>query len=209
MPKPDGEKTKKKILHVAEALFSEKGFNGTSISMIAKAADVNKALIYYHFKDKNDLIVSLFKNIVEELAEYVAHSFVSSDPHEQKIDVMEKIKGEILFLEKRKRILSVMLMESLKTHDKNNFLFKCAEIVINHEFEGFMQKLEAHKKARFPEKQQYLVYEFFTGVLPLVAFVALKDKWCEYFNCDADKLLENFLDSFEKSHIASHVTEIK
>ncbi len=207
MPKMDGEKTKKKILQVAEGLFSEKGFNGASISMIAKAAGVNKALIYYHFRDKNDLIVSLFRSIVQELADYVDHSFSSVDPQDQEIDIIEKIKGEIQFLEKRKGILSVLLMESLKTRDKNNFLFKCSEIVINHEFEGFMKKMKAQKKARFPEKQQYLVYEFFTGVLPLVAFVALKDKWCEYFKCDEDKLLEYFLDSFEKSHIAFHGTE--
>ena len=56
MPKTDGYKTRQKILQEAEDLFSEKGFNGTSIDMIAKAAGINKGLIYYHFKNKHDIL---------------------------------------------------------------------------------------------------------------------------------------------------------
>ena len=48
-----GEQTKQKILNVAGELFAENGFDGTSVDSIANAAGVNKALIYYHFKDKN------------------------------------------------------------------------------------------------------------------------------------------------------------
>ena len=51
MPKKDSYKTKEKILKVSQELFAKNGFNGTSVNQIAKAANVNKALIYYHFKD--------------------------------------------------------------------------------------------------------------------------------------------------------------
>lgn len=204
MPKMDGEKKKKKILKVAEELFSENGFDATSVDKIARAAGVNKALIYYHFKDKNDIIASLFKKIIAELAEYLYCSFDSVDPQNQDVDIREKIKEEIQFLAKRKKILSVMLMESFKTQDQNNFLFKCAEIVINHEHKGLMKNIEGQKNEQFPERQQFFVYEFFTGVIPLIVFVAFQDKWSEYFNCESDKALEYFIDSFKRSHLASH-----
>ena len=60
MSRTGGDLTKKRILTIAERLFSEKGFDATSVDSIARKAKVNKALIYYHFKDKNDIISSLF-----------------------------------------------------------------------------------------------------------------------------------------------------
>lgn len=39
----------RRILEAAKILFSEKGFEGTSISAIAKIAEVSKANIYHHF----------------------------------------------------------------------------------------------------------------------------------------------------------------
>lgn len=49
------EDTKFKILQAASALFSAKGFAGTSMRDIAREADVNLASINYHFKNKERL----------------------------------------------------------------------------------------------------------------------------------------------------------
>ncbi|UCF82811.1 MAG: helix-turn-helix transcriptional regulator [Desulfobacteraceae bacterium] len=208
MTKKDGQKTKKKILKVAEKLFSEKGFDGASVDKIAKTAGVNKALIYYHFKNKNDIIVSLFKNIVEEVEEYVDRSFDAVDNDNMDANIQKEIQEEIKFLAKRKKIISVMLMESFKSKAKDNFLFQCAEIVVNHDAKRLMEEIGERKREKFPEKQRFLVHEFFTGFIPVVAFVALRDKWAEYFKCDSDKVLEYFIDSFTSSHLASHMVAI-
>lgn len=47
------------ILQVAEALFAEKGFDGTSIRDIAKEAKINIAMISYYFGSKEQLLESL------------------------------------------------------------------------------------------------------------------------------------------------------
>jgi AcrR family transcriptional regulator len=47
--------THSKILNAAKLIFSRDGFNGARIDQIAKEANVNKAMIYYHFKSKDDL----------------------------------------------------------------------------------------------------------------------------------------------------------
>jgi len=49
------ESTKEKILFSAHKLFSEKGFDGTSIRDIAQAAEVNVASINYYFTSKEGL----------------------------------------------------------------------------------------------------------------------------------------------------------
>jgi AcrR family transcriptional regulator len=53
------EKQRQKILLAAGRLFSRKGYIGTSIDDIGKAAKVNKAAIYYYFKDKSFLLYEI------------------------------------------------------------------------------------------------------------------------------------------------------
>lgn len=48
-----------RILHVAEKLFAEKGFDGTSIRDIAKEAQVNIAMVSYYFGSKQKMLESL------------------------------------------------------------------------------------------------------------------------------------------------------
>lgn len=42
-------------LNAALVVFSERGFAGSAVNDIAKIANVNVSLIYYHFKDKAEL----------------------------------------------------------------------------------------------------------------------------------------------------------
>ncbi|ADN08486.1 TetR/AcrR family transcriptional regulator [Sulfurimonas autotrophica] len=69
--KRDAEATKAKILTSAIALFSKNGFDATTADDIAKESQVNKALIYYYFKNKAGLyetvMSSLFNSIYEEV----------------------------------------------------------------------------------------------------------------------------------------------
>lgn len=48
------------IIEAAEKLFSEKGFNGTSVRDIAEQAGVNLAMISYYFGSKEKLMEALF-----------------------------------------------------------------------------------------------------------------------------------------------------
>lgn len=47
------------ILRVAESLFADKGFEGTSVRDIAQKADMNVAMISYYFGSKENLLQSL------------------------------------------------------------------------------------------------------------------------------------------------------
>ena len=205
MPKKDGYKTREKILQVAEDLFSEFGFNGTSINKIAKAAGVNKGLIYYHFKDKKDIIVSILKSILGEIDQYVNFGEVEEIERDEQDILLQKIRGEIEYCMHRKQIISVMLMESLKNDDKTNFLFQCADLVIQQELDGIKKKMNTTQLEDPEARLRYLVHEFFTGFMPVISFVTMQDKWCEYFGCDREKALDYFLDSFTKTHLTSHM----
>jgi AcrR family transcriptional regulator len=49
------------ILKVAERLFADQGFHGTSVRDIAQEADVNIAMISYYFGSKDKLLESIVK----------------------------------------------------------------------------------------------------------------------------------------------------
>jgi AcrR family transcriptional regulator len=193
MARTGGDKTKARILDVAERLFAEGGFDATSVDRIARAAKVNKALIYYHFKDKNDIVGSLFAHILDELTQ----GLESSPPPSR--GRQSPIRQELELLARRKRILAVMLMESLKSGARSEILFRCAELVIERETRG-------QPRVRGRELRRRRVDEFFTGFLPLVAFVALRDRYCEYFGCNAEETVDHFVEAFTRSHLAGHAS---
>lgn len=55
------KETKGRIFKASAKLFALRGYDGASMREIAKEADVNLALINYHFKDKQQLFVSVIE----------------------------------------------------------------------------------------------------------------------------------------------------
>jgi AcrR family transcriptional regulator len=194
MSRNDTHQTRNAILKVAEELFSEKGFNGTGINLIAEKAGVNKALIYYHFKDKDDIINSLFELIIREAEQYSTRA-----RPERELDIREKIEQEIAFLQSKQKILKVMMMESLKGEDQHNYFFQCAEQVIKNEMEV---DLSASEETASADNQRLMAHEFFTGFVPLISFVVFREKWSAYYHCDPQDLTRFFLDSFTQTHLS-------
>src|SRR5579864_1588104 len=51
------------ILQAALALFAERGFHNTPMSLIAKQSGASAGTIYHHFVDKDDLIHALYRYV--------------------------------------------------------------------------------------------------------------------------------------------------
>ena len=51
--------TRQRILNVALDLFTEQGYDGTSLRQIAEQLGVTKAALYYHFESKEDILMAL------------------------------------------------------------------------------------------------------------------------------------------------------
>jgi AcrR family transcriptional regulator len=62
--KPRGNQRFEQILSVSLTLFAEHGYTGVSIQDIARAAEMNAALIYYYFDNKDHLFVESIKYAV-------------------------------------------------------------------------------------------------------------------------------------------------
>ena len=55
--------TKEKILHTALRLFAKDGYEGVSVSMIAKDIGITKSALYKHYKNKRDIFDSILKRM--------------------------------------------------------------------------------------------------------------------------------------------------
>jgi len=64
------------IMERAEAQFAEKGYEGTSVRDIADRADINPAVIYYHFKSKEQLYKTIFTLRLTQLSDALNHNIV-------------------------------------------------------------------------------------------------------------------------------------
>ncbi|HEX4724728.1 MAG TPA: helix-turn-helix domain-containing protein [Pseudonocardiaceae bacterium] len=64
--------TRQKIQQVALELFSEQGYDKTSLREIAERLDVTKAALYYHFRTKEDIVTSLFDDFLALVDEIIA-----------------------------------------------------------------------------------------------------------------------------------------
>ncbi|KQX23434.1 MULTISPECIES: TetR/AcrR family transcriptional regulator [unclassified Sphingomonas] len=63
--------TKAAIIEASIKLFYNKGYRGTSMPDIASECDITPAAIYYHFKNKEQVLWSCYENLIKELDERV------------------------------------------------------------------------------------------------------------------------------------------
>lgn len=72
--KPETQNTEERILQEAMRLFLERGYHGTSIDDITRAAGLTKGALYWHFESKEDLL----KRIIKEFEKRYLDSLISS-----------------------------------------------------------------------------------------------------------------------------------
>jgi TetR/AcrR family acrAB operon transcriptional repressor len=70
--KDEAEETRSRILDAAERVFSESGVSRTSLEDIAQAAGVTRGAIYWHFKDKIDLVAAMVNRVTLPMEAMVA-----------------------------------------------------------------------------------------------------------------------------------------
>ena len=73
------------ILSRSAALFAAHGYTGTSISMIAEACGVSKALMYHYYKSKDAVLFDLLSHHLQQLVAQVEAASQSSDDGQERL----------------------------------------------------------------------------------------------------------------------------
>lgn len=66
-----GQKTKKKIIEAAIALFHERGFNNVTVDEIVAVTNTSKGAFYNHFTSKHEVFAEQFKQIDQFYIEHL------------------------------------------------------------------------------------------------------------------------------------------
>jgi len=93
------EVTRQVLLEAAQDVFAEKGMDSSTIENITERADVGKGTFYYHFEDKNEIILELLGRIMEELTEAIDVKCRDLEDLEELIDAL--IKAHLEFFATR------------------------------------------------------------------------------------------------------------
>lgn len=102
--------TRAVILAAARRVFAGKGLDGASVREVAKTANVNNAMIYYYFKDKEDLYRSVLTDSFSALiAVWNDGIFKSPAPVRQKLRIY--IEGFIRFHQANEDLRRIIAME--------------------------------------------------------------------------------------------------
>ena len=64
------------ILNVAEKLFARNGYHQTSLENIADAAEVSVGTVYFYFKNKEDLLITLMQKVGFHLRKTLGDAFL-------------------------------------------------------------------------------------------------------------------------------------
>jgi len=198
MGRTDSTATKESILSAAENLFSRKGFDGTGIEEISRMAGVNKALIYYHFKNKEGLLLALYALVLEEVKPLVGKSYSSGEKNNRG-EVESSIRNLIRFLKEKQNLLKILLMEAMKGGKSEEIFMDLSRSLM----EGEITELKGHGALK-KDIYRFLVFEFFTGFLPIYNYVVFSTRWSEKLGQNESETEQYFIDSFIKTHLSYH-----
>jgi TetR/AcrR family transcriptional regulator len=86
-----GDHTENQILAAAREVFIVKGFEGARMQEIADRAEINKALLHYYFRSKENLFDAVFSEVASHLFPAVRQLLESDLTIKEKIALFVKI----------------------------------------------------------------------------------------------------------------------
>lgn len=194
-----------RIIKVATSLFSEKGFNAATVDEIAVKAKVNKALIYYYFKNKDDLLSKIFDVFMEESLVRFQRLFAkmeSKEVFDSRDRVGELMQVLLTFMMENEELLKIMLMESIK--GKRDPFLEIMKKQTGKELVGLVDEARGKGITLDEDITQMWVTEFFTGSVPMMIYIIYRNRWAKFFNVDKGVLDKMFINAFDETHLEHH-----
>lgn len=182
----------------ASRLFSEKGYDGTGIEEISRLSGTNKALIYYHFQNKEGLLLALYGRIMEEVSPLVGSSAAGGANRDREA-VVRGVRRIIAFLREKKPLLKILMMESLKGGRSQEVFMELAESLMQGELDQLKGHGDYHR-----DRPRFLIYEFFTGFMVLYNFILFGSPLADRLGLDEKAGEDLFIDGFIRSHLGHH-----
>lgn len=90
----NGERSRVKILEAALRVAGERGYEGASISAVSTASGLPASSIYWHFKDKDELVAAALEHSFEQLVASFVLPDADAGGSEERAALMARNIGE-------------------------------------------------------------------------------------------------------------------
>ena len=126
----DGAKTKgagnarKELMAIAIDCFARFGYQGTSIDRIARDAGVTKGAVYYHFRDKEEL---LFEAVKDRIGGFEQHVLDKVTPTQDALTRLREVVDACFFhatVSNHRRFIITLMIEALDTNPRLSAEFR-------------------------------------------------------------------------------------
>lgn len=215
MDKTSGIEARERIINAARELFSQKGYDATRVNDIADAANVNKALIYYYFNSKQDIldfmVDSLLNNTLSFTLDFIQANivqmvkngyldikpdrlhFVNDEAMKIFLQNATKFYGQVIdYVIANKEIIRILMLESLKKGKHQNSLFRFMKFMSGND-ENPIFKTISNADQDFVYSDELVLFKFFFSIIPIVSFAAYFDDYKAVSSQNDNELRSSFL----------------
>ena len=182
--------TEEKILEAAKKVFHRKGFEGARMQEIADEAGINKALLHYYFRTKENLFDAVFNAAFHEIFTKLFSTVDADMPLEEKLKNLVNVY--ISFLQKNSYIPGFILAELNQNPEKIINIFKSAPVSPARLIERMRTAVqeEQHEKTDFRE--------LFINLLSLCIFPIVARPMIQHIFEFSDKEYDQFIEKRKK-----------
>jgi AcrR family transcriptional regulator len=118
------EPSRKHLLAAAIDCFARFGYQGTSIDRIARHAGVTKGALYYHFRDKEEL---LFEAVGARVGEFELHVLAEVGPGSDALATLKRVIDACFFhatVSNHRRFIMTLMIEALDVNPQLSAKFQ-------------------------------------------------------------------------------------
>ena len=118
------EPSRKHLLAAAIDCFARFGYQGTSIDRIARHAGVTKGALYYHFRDKEEL---LYEAVSRRVGEFEQHVLAEVGPANDTLASLKRVIDACFFhatVSNHRRFIITLMIEALDTNPQLSAKFQ-------------------------------------------------------------------------------------
>ena len=109
---------------IAIDCFARSGYQGTSIERIASAAGVTKGALYYHFRDKEELLFEAVKDRIAEFEQRVVGAVSPETDPAGALAEIARVCVQIATRNNLRRFILTLMVEALDTNPRLSDAFR-------------------------------------------------------------------------------------
>ena len=120
----NGGPSRKQLMTAAIDCFARLGYQGTSIDRIARDAGVTKGAVYYHFRDKEEL---LFEAVKDRIGGFEQQVLEELTPDEDAMANLRRVVDACFFhatVSNHRRFIITLMVEALDTNPRLSAEFR-------------------------------------------------------------------------------------